>query len=66
MTIPIRTAPSLQIGAPTELFALKEKWPWQDFDVSRDGTRFLAIVPEVVADELPLNVVVDWTAEVGK
>ena len=60
MTVQIRTAPSLQIGTPTELFALNEKWPWLDFDVSPDGKRFLAIVPEIVADELPLDVVVNW------
>jgi hypothetical protein len=35
-------------------------------DVSPDGERFLAIVPEVVADELPLSAVVDWTAELEK
>ncbi|HET9793266.1 MAG TPA: protein kinase [Thermoanaerobaculia bacterium] len=66
MSIPIRTAPSLQIGTPTELFALKGKWPWLDFDVSKDGKRFLAIVPEVVADELPLNVVVNWKPGVAE
>jgi eukaryotic-like serine/threonine-protein kinase len=63
MTIPIRTTPSLQIGAPTELFALKGKSAWWNFDVSPDGKRFLAIVPEVIANELPLNVVVNWTSE---
>jgi len=66
MSIPIRTAPSLQIGVPKELFALKEKWPWLDFDVSHDGKRILAIVPEVVGDELPLNVVVNWKPGVAE
>jgi len=32
--------------------------PWKDFDVSPDGSRFLAIVPKIVANELPLDVVV--------
>ncbi len=35
-------------------------------DVSPDGKRFLAVVPEVIADELPLNVIVNWTSEVRK
>ncbi len=35
-------------------------------DVSPDGRRFLAVVPEVIADELPLNVIVNWTSEVRK
>ena len=64
MAVQIRTTPSLQMGAPAELFPLKGKWPWVDFDVLPDGKRFLAIVPEVRADELPLNVVLNWTSEV--
>ncbi len=35
---------------------------WISFDVSPDGKRLLAIVPKIVADELPLEVVVNWTA----
>jgi len=65
MSVPVKTSPSLVLGAPTALFAVNGKG-WADFDVSPDGNRFLAIVPKVVADELPLNVVVNWTSEVGK
>lgn len=64
-SVPVRTSPSLQLGAPTTLFVLKGD-PWRSFDVSPDGKRFLAIVPEVVADQLPLSVVVNWTSEVEK
>jgi Tol biopolymer transport system component len=71
ISVPIRTTPSLQLGKPTELFSVKEK-DWQTafgnedgcFDVSTDGKRFLAAVPEVLADKLPLTVVVNWAAEV--
>jgi Tol biopolymer transport system component len=71
ISVPIRTTPSLQLGSPTELFSVKEK-AWQTafggadgcFDVSPDGKRFLAAVPEVLADKLPLTVVVNWAAEV--
>ena len=72
ISVPIRTTPSLQLGSPTELFALKEAWQTafgsQDgcFDVSPDGQRFLAVVPEVLADKLPLTVVVKWSAEVAE
>lgn len=60
-------------GSPTELFSLKERG-WQTalgsedgcFDVSPDGKRFLAAVPEVLADKLPLTVVVNWAAEVAE
>ncbi len=64
-SVPVRTSPSLQLGVPTALFALKGE-AWKSFDVSPDGKRFLGIVPEVVADQLPLTVVVNWTSEVEK
>jgi hypothetical protein len=38
--------------------------PWER--VSAAGKRFLAIVPKIVADELPLEVVVNWTAALKK
>ncbi len=64
VSVPIRTSPSLQLGAPTILFELKGH-PWIAFDVSPDGKRFLAAVPEVVANELPLTVVVNGLSEPG-
>jgi serine/threonine protein kinase len=66
MSVPVRTAPSLQLGTPSPLFALKGRSSWLDFDVSRQGDRFLAVVPDVVADERPLSVVVNWPSEVEK
>jgi Tol biopolymer transport system component len=70
VSVPIRTAPALQIGSPTELFVLKgREWrrvfndSYSSFSVSPDGKRFLVMIPEVVADEFPLTVAVDWTAE---
>jgi len=65
MSVPVKTSPSLEIGAPTALFALAGK-DWAGFDVSPDGRRILATVPKVVADELPLNVVANWTSEAGR
>jgi Tol biopolymer transport system component len=66
MSVAVRTAPSLELGRPQPLFELEGKWSWSTFEVSPDGKRFLAIVPEVVADELPVSVVVNWAAEAGK
>jgi Tol biopolymer transport system component len=73
MSVPVRTTPALQLGSPTELFSLKGT-EWRrafagqdgDFCVSPDGKRFLAVIPEVVADELPLTVVLDWTTEIAQ
>jgi Tol biopolymer transport system component len=65
MGLPIATAPSLKTGSPTALFTIAGK-PWLNFRISRDGTRFLAVVPEVAADEQPMTVVVDWPASLKK
>ncbi len=65
MSIPIRTEPALSAGEPTVLLTFKEGEDWEYFDVSPDGKRFLAVVPEAAADteEHPLNVVLNWPAE---
>jgi serine/threonine protein kinase/Tol biopolymer transport system component len=60
IAVPVRTAPSLWLGTPTVLFPTPGKAGWTSFDVSPDGKRFLAVVPEVVASEQPLTVVVGW------
>ena len=65
-SVPVRTTPSLQLGAPKPLFELKGRLGWIAFDVSPDGKRFLAVVPETLGDELPLSVVVDWPSDVEK
>jgi Tol biopolymer transport system component len=66
MATPVRTSPSLQLGEPRPLFTLKASSKWLSFDVSADGTRFLAVVPEVVAARAPLSVVVNWPVGVEK
>jgi Tol biopolymer transport system component len=63
VAVPVRTTPSLELGSPVTLFSLKGP-AWNGFDVSADGKRFLAVVPEVVAKEQPLTVVLNWTAEI--
>ncbi len=65
ITVPVRTSPLLQVGAPTTLFTVGTR-SWIDFDLSPDAQRILAIVPEIVGDESPLNVVVNWAPESGK
>ena len=65
ISIPIRTHPSLQIGEPKMLFELKG-YVWTAFDISPDGKRFIAAVPEIVANELPLTVVVNGLSEPGR
>jgi Tol biopolymer transport system component len=66
MSVPVRSRPSLELGNPMSVFPLAGKWGWLSFEVSPDGRRFLAVVPEIMADELPLTVVANWTAELPK
>ncbi|HEX2798141.1 MAG TPA: hypothetical protein VHQ44_00570, partial [Thermoanaerobaculia bacterium] len=65
VAVSVRTTPALEVGTPVTLFVLKGP-AWNSFDVSADGKRFLAVVPEVVASEQPLTVVLNWTAEIGR
>jgi Tol biopolymer transport system component len=59
MLVPMSTAAGLQAGAPRSLFAIPTR-PWHDYDVAPDGQRFIAMVPQVVAEEQPLDVIVRW------
>ena len=64
MAVPMKTAAQLAPGTPAPLFTLKGK-PWKAFDVAPDG-RFLAVVPQTLAGEQPLNVVLNWTADLPR
>jgi Tol biopolymer transport system component len=66
MSTSVRTSPSLELGNQTALFTPGGKWGWMNFEVSPDSKRFLAVVPEIMADELPLTVVANWAAELPK
>ncbi len=55
----VRSTEPLDIGEPRVLFNLRGRL-WRDFEVAPDG-RLLAIVPEAVRDEEPVDVVVGWT-----
>lgn len=63
VSVPVRTAPPLQLGEPTALLTLKDETEWVGFDVSPDGQRFLVTVPEAIASEQPYNVIVNWRGE---
>ncbi|MEP6995411.1 MAG: hypothetical protein ABI968_12870, partial [Acidobacteriota bacterium] len=65
VSVPIRTAPPVSVGKPTVLFTFKDGEDWDTFDQSPDGKRFLATFSEGPAEEVPINVVLNWTAEVA-
>jgi len=68
MALAVRLSPSLTLGAAQPLFSVKRatEWVdakpnigWPDFDVSPDGTKFLAIVPGP-ANQQPLTAVINF------
>jgi len=65
MALPVRTTPTLEVGRPAPLFPLPGR-TWDDFAVSADGKRFLAVVPQAFAGEQPLTVILNWSAEVRR
>ncbi len=74
ISVPVRTSPTLELGAATPLFLLREggaetgaldRGISSGFDASADGKRFLVVFPEVVGDVLPLTVVANWASEAG-
>jgi hypothetical protein len=65
VSVPIQTAPTLELGEPTTLFALPHDIEWGDFEISPDGERFLVTVPEAFAGQQPHTVIVSWPAQIG-
>jgi eukaryotic-like serine/threonine-protein kinase len=65
-SVSVQTTPRLHVSAPVTLFTNRAGHDWQGLDVAADGKRILAIVPEVVPSELPLNVIVNWPAAAKK
>lgn len=62
MVTPIKTSPTIVLGEPVLLFTLPPDARWTDYDVSIDGKRLLAVVPQIRPNQLPINVIVNWTA----
>jgi Tol biopolymer transport system component len=71
VAVPVRSTPSLVFGTPQGLFPIQRtiKWDdaknfeaWPDFDVSPDGTKFLAIMPQPANHEA-LTAVLNWPRE---
>jgi len=66
VAVSVRTAPVLELGKPAPLFSFDGRRAWSNFDVSLDGRRFLAVTRQLSADEQPLSVVLNWTADVKR
>ena len=59
LSVPVRTNPVLDLGAPSTLFGVGKRG-WLDFEVAPDG-RFLALIPALVANEQPLKAMMNWS-----
>jgi serine/threonine protein kinase/Tol biopolymer transport system component len=66
IAVSVRTTPTLQLGSPAPLFSFEGRRAWVNFDVAPDGKRFLAVTRQLFADEQPLSVVLNWTADVKR
>jgi Tol biopolymer transport system component len=63
MAVDIQPGEDLKLGTPRALFSLPGGT--QGWDVAPDGKRFLINVPVVETNAVPLNLVVNWTAQLG-
>jgi Tol biopolymer transport system component/predicted Ser/Thr protein kinase len=61
---PIRLASEAQVGAPQRLFRI-DPAGLQDYDVTGDGERFLAVVTVPVPDADAITVTVNWLSRIS-
>ncbi len=64
MAVPVETGAHFRAGAPIPLFdlgSLGRRINWYNYDVSRDGQKFLVVRPLDDAPMRPLTVVQNWT-----
>jgi Tol biopolymer transport system component/DNA-binding winged helix-turn-helix (wHTH) protein len=59
MSTTVRARPSLVVSQPHPVLAVSSSPPWVDYDVTPDG-KFLAIVPQTMASQQPLTVLINW------
>jgi Tol biopolymer transport system component len=65
-SVPVAPGPDLRLGSAKLLFQLPKESPWNYFEVTSDGERFLAIITESSGDESPATVVLGWQPPVAR
>ena len=65
-SVPVAPGPDLRLGSAQLLFQLPKESPWNHFELTPDGERFLAIVTESSGDESPATVVLGWPSLVAR
>jgi serine/threonine protein kinase len=66
MAVTVTHASGLTVGPPVRLIDSAITGRWLGYDVAPDGRRFIAIVSEVNADQMPLTVIVNWPARISQ
>ena len=73
MAVAVKSDATLEIGAPTALFEARTLYGTavnfsarQEYDVTRDGQRFLLNVDLSDDASNPITVLLNWTAELNK
>ncbi len=63
MSVPIKTEPDFEAGTPVPLFdASLSTW----VSISRDGQRFLLSVHDKAAQDMPITIINNWTADLPR
>lgn len=60
MSVTIGAGSPVAIGTPATLFAIAGRG-WEDFDVSRDDQRFLAVIPDIGVGQSSLTALQHWS-----
>ncbi|MGH9656932.1 MAG: hypothetical protein ACRD96_00215, partial [Bryobacteraceae bacterium] len=67
--VPVKTGAQFEAGTPKPLFPIPlsgETFGRRTYDVSPDGQRVLALVPEGEARPAPIQVILNWRSLVEK
>ncbi|MDQ6892990.1 MAG: serine/threonine-protein kinase [Acidobacteriota bacterium] len=64
MAVPVTPGARFETGAPAPLFRADPEF--QNYDVTADGSKFLATVPLAKTPESPIRVIVNWTGLLTK
>ncbi len=61
---PVRLASEVQVGSPQRLFRI-DPAGWRDYDVTRDGDRFLLVANVPAPDADAITVTVNWLSRIS-
>jgi hypothetical protein len=65
MALSVSVAPALALGTPALLFRValaSQQWGGNQYDVTRDGQRFIINVDETGGETAPIAVILDWAS----